>query len=143
MTETNRFDDIKKIICAGEKIPFQSLINKNRKKEIVYARQLIMYFSRILKVGSLSFIGNKFHKDHSTVLHAIKVIKNYIDTDREKRNRIELYFKKINDIERAEELKRQMLAMTKPLEREILRLEQRLINVQLLVKNLINEIKES
>ena len=56
---------------------------KTRKREVVQARQLAMYFSKNLTKYSLSYIGNQIgKKDHATVLYACKTITDLIETDR-------------------------------------------------------------
>ncbi len=60
--------------------PLESL--KSRKREIVVTRQVCMYVLNRETTYSLSEIGAKFNKDHSTVHHACKTISNLIDTDR-------------------------------------------------------------
>jgi len=50
---------------------------KTRLREIVYARQMGMYFARELTTNSLAEIGREFGgKDHATVLHGVKTINN-------------------------------------------------------------------
>ncbi len=42
-----------------------------------------MYFSKLYTNSSLAVIGNKCgNKDHATVLHACKTIRNLVDTDK-------------------------------------------------------------
>lgn len=55
---------------------------KSRKRELVFIRQLCMYFARKKTKASLSQVGTYMSRDHATVLHAIKTINNLIDTDR-------------------------------------------------------------
>jgi len=56
---------------------------KTRKREIVQARQIAMYFSKLLTGLSLAKIGKSIgNKDHATVLHACKTVNNLIDTDK-------------------------------------------------------------
>jgi chromosomal replication initiator protein len=50
----------------------------------VQARQLAMYFSKLYTKHSLASIGSKLgKKDHATVLHACKTVRNLYDTDRD------------------------------------------------------------
>ncbi len=57
--------------------------SKTRKREIVQARQLAMYFSKQLTKSSLAHIGKHCgNKDHATVLHACKTVNNLSDTDK-------------------------------------------------------------
>jgi chromosomal replication initiator protein len=57
--------------------------DKTRKKEIVLARQVAMYFAKELTNLSLKTIGYHFgNRDHSTVIHAIQMINDLIVSDR-------------------------------------------------------------
>lgn len=76
-------DYIQKAVSEYFDIPVDKMKSKSRKRETVQARQLAMYFSKQHTKSSLAVIGNKCgNKDHATVLHACKTIKNLIDTDK-------------------------------------------------------------
>ena len=141
MKDTSLFDKIIQIVCEGEEIPFESLVGKNRKMEVVYARQLVMYFAKTMSVGSLAFIGSKFYKDHATVLHSVKTIRNYIETDRQKREEIKEYSKKFDKVKKIIAIKDQIIKLITPIIDETSKLEQRLIFIQLTVDNLMKKIK--
>ncbi len=82
-------DYISKTICEYYKVDMDILQSKTRKREIVQARQIAMYFSKSLTNSSLSTIGAKIgKKDHATVLHACKTINNLMDTDKELKSQI-------------------------------------------------------
>jgi len=88
------YDHIISVICspAGQNVEEARLFTKTRDPEIIYAKQLCIYFAKELKLGSLRAIGNKFKmRQHGTVLHSIKTINNYIDTDPVKRSQIQKY----------------------------------------------------
>jgi chromosomal replication initiator protein len=83
-------DYIQKTVCDYFNMPSDSLQSKTRKREIVQARQIAMFFSKTLTKSSLASIGAQIgHKDHATVLHACKTVNNLIDTDKQFRNDIE------------------------------------------------------
>ncbi len=64
-------DDITKIVCEFLNVPENKVRDKTRKKEIVIARQLAMYFAKEYTKSSLKTIGLHFGgRDHSTVIHA-------------------------------------------------------------------------
>lgn len=76
-------DYITKSVCDYFNITSDLLSSKTRKREIVQARQIAMYFCKNLTKSSLSTIGSTIGgKDHATVLHAYKTISNLIETDR-------------------------------------------------------------
>ncbi len=76
-------DYIQQTICNCLDISQDKLRSKSRKRETVQARQLAMYFSKQYTNSSLSMIGSKCgNRDHATVLHACKTIRNLVDTDK-------------------------------------------------------------
>jgi len=83
-------DYIQKIVCEYFGLPSEVLQTKTRKREIVQARQIAMYFSKTLTKSSLSTIGSVIGgKDHATVLHACKTVNNLIETDKRFKNQVE------------------------------------------------------
>jgi len=75
-------DDISKAVCAYLNIAENKIREKNRKKEIVLARQLAMYLSKELTKSSLKTIGLHFGgRDHSTVIHACNSIEEMKNND--------------------------------------------------------------
>ncbi|MBV7441402.1 chromosomal replication initiator protein DnaA [Weeksellaceae bacterium TAE3-ERU29] len=74
---------IQNIVCDYFKIPLEKLQSKSRKGDIVQARHLAMYFARKYTNASLASIGSKIGKrDHATVLHSCKTVKNLSETDK-------------------------------------------------------------
>ena len=57
------------------------LLNKCRRKEVVYPRQIAMYLLAHYTVLTLKSIGVIFEKDHTTVIHSMEVVDNYIFCD--------------------------------------------------------------
>lgn len=83
-------DDISKAVCVYLNIPENKIREKTRKKEIVLARQLAMYFSKELTKSSLKTIGLHFGgRDHSTVIHACNSIEEMKDKDNSMKDLIE------------------------------------------------------
>lgn len=76
-------DYISKVVCDYFNMPVDSLQTKTRKREVVQARQLAMYFSKNMTKSSLASIGSQIgNKDHATVLHACKTVNNLKETDK-------------------------------------------------------------
>jgi chromosomal replication initiator protein len=76
-------DYITKVVCDYFNLTTDSLHFKTRKREIVQARQIAMYFSKNLTKSSLAAIGSQIGgKDHATVLHACRTVANLKDTDK-------------------------------------------------------------
>ena len=76
-------DYIQKVVCDYFKIPIEKVQSKTRKRDIVQARQLAMFFAKKYTNASLASIGTQIGKrDHATVLHACKTVKNLSETDK-------------------------------------------------------------
>ncbi len=89
-------DYIQKVVCDYFNLSPDSLQSKTRKREIVQARQIAMYFSKTLTKSSLASIGAQIGgKDHATVLHACKTVNNLMDTDKRFKGQIESIEKKL------------------------------------------------
>ncbi len=74
--------DVVKIVSDYYKTEEESIYEKTRKKEIVKARQVIMYLLREDFNVSYPLIGQKLGgKDHTTVIHSCLKIKNDLKND--------------------------------------------------------------
>lgn len=75
---------IQKVVCDYFDIPIDVMKSKTRKREIVQARQIAMYFSKKLTKSSLANIGDHCGgRDHATVLHACRTVNNLAETDKQ------------------------------------------------------------
>lgn len=75
-------DTIQKMVCEFFDLPYDRLLQKTRKREIVQARQITMYLSKIFTKNSLKTIGEHFGgRDHTTVIHSCQTVKDLMDTD--------------------------------------------------------------
>ena len=89
-------DYIQKVVCDYFDLPIELLKSKTRKREIVQARQISMYFAKKMTKSSLANIG--LHcggKDHATVLHACRTVNNLSETDKHFRKYLEDLEKKL------------------------------------------------
>jgi chromosomal replication initiator protein len=81
----NYVDNIIKEICKFYSLSYEDITSKSRKREIVKARFIAIYLIRTETDYVLSQIGKLFNRDHSTILHSIKIINNTLtlkyDTD--------------------------------------------------------------
>ena len=87
---------IQKVVCDYFDLPIEMLKSKTRKREVVQARQISMYFSKKMPKSSLANIGAHCGgKDHATVLHACRTVVNLSETDKQFRNYLEELEKKL------------------------------------------------
>jgi chromosomal replication initiator protein len=90
-------DYIQKVVCDYFDLPIELLKSKTRKREVVQARQIAMFFSKKMTKASLASIGAQCGgKDHATVLHACKTVNNLLDTDKRFRGYVADLEKKIS-----------------------------------------------
>ena len=89
-------DYIQKTVAEYFKVEVESLKDKIRKKEIVIARQVAMYFSKEYTDHSLKAIGYHFGgRDHSTVIHAVQSVNDMMDTNANFKSSVEELKKKL------------------------------------------------
>ena len=89
-------DYIQKVVCDYFSLPLEAINSKTRKREIVQARQLAMFFSKKHTKSSLATIGlHCGNKDHATVLHACRTVNNLVETDKRFRVYVEEIDKKL------------------------------------------------
>ena len=76
-------DQIQKVVSDYFQMDVNTLQSKTRKRHIVQARQIAMYFAKKYTKASLASIGSQIgRRDHATVLHACKTVNNLADTDK-------------------------------------------------------------
>ena len=81
---------IQKVVSDYFQMDVETLQSKTRKRHIVQARQLAMFFAKKYTKASLASIGSQIGKrDHATVLHACKTVDNLAETDKQFRKYIE------------------------------------------------------
>jgi chromosomal replication initiator protein len=87
---------IQKLVCDYFTIPVEMVKSKTRKREIVQARQISMYYAKDLTKSSLKTIGMHFGgRDHSTVIHACQTVNDLMETDKKFKADIEEIGKRI------------------------------------------------
>ncbi len=90
-------DYIQKVVSDYFEMDVATLQSKTRKRHIVQARQLAMFFAKKFTKASLASIGSQIGKrDHATVLHACKTVDNLAETDKQFRKYIDDLSKKFS-----------------------------------------------
>ena len=89
-------DYITQIVCQYFSVDENKVREKNRKKEVVLARQVAMFLSKKLTKSSLKTIGLHFGgRDHSTVIHAYNSIEQLLSDDNSTKDIVESLRNKI------------------------------------------------
>ncbi len=89
---------VQKTVCEYFGLKVQEIKAKKRTRDIAFPRQIAMYLSKALTDSSLSEIGKNFGgKDHSTVIHACKLIEERRKKDEDFDKKIDYLMKKIQN----------------------------------------------
>lgn len=89
---------IQEIVSEYFQLSIEELQSKTRKRHVVQARQLAMFFAKKYTKLSLANIGKSIGKrDHATVLHACKTVDNLKETDKQFRKFLSDLTTKINN----------------------------------------------
>ncbi|MEL6848504.1 MAG: chromosomal replication initiator protein DnaA, partial [Bacteroidota bacterium] len=76
-------ESIQQIVSEHLGVEIDLMKAKTRKRDIVQARQIAMFFAKELTRHSLKSIGLHFGgRDHSTVIHALQTVNDLITTDK-------------------------------------------------------------
>ncbi len=83
-------EDIIQKVCNHYKLDESAIHTKTRKREVVQVRQVAMYLANKYTNISSSKIGQLIgSKDHATVLHAFKTVKNLLEVDKTFKTEVE------------------------------------------------------
>lgn len=90
-------ENIQQLVCEHFDMPIDLVKSKTRKRNIVQARQISMYFAKSMTKSSLANIGKQFGgRDHSTVIHACQTVQDLMQTDQKFRSKVQELEKIIN-----------------------------------------------
>lgn len=73
-------DEVVNEVCLFFNLKVGKLFGPSREHEYVHARHIIWALWYMNLGFYLTTIGDKFNRDHSTILHGIKQMRNYIET---------------------------------------------------------------
>ena len=91
-------ENIQKVVCHYFNMEQALIQTTSRKREIVQVRQITMYLAKKYTPASFSHIGRIVGgKDHATVLHACKTVKDQIETNKKFRATVESIEGCLND----------------------------------------------
>ncbi len=76
------FELIVETVSAYFNIDSDSIYGKSRKREISDARQVVMYLAKEMTQLSSTNIGMRLSRDHATVLHSCRIVKERISIDK-------------------------------------------------------------
>lgn len=87
---------IREFISKQYNVNSGELQSRSRKKLLTFPRQVAMYLCRKHTENSLADIGKEFNRDHSTVVHSIKVVTGLKNRNTSVGEQVDLLSKKLN-----------------------------------------------
>jgi len=89
---------ISELVGGQFNVSVKEMQSKSRKKAVTTPRQIAMYLARKYTEDSLVDIGKVFNRDHSTVLHSIKVVSNKLIRDTSVNAQLEILSNKVKQL---------------------------------------------
>jgi chromosomal replication initiator protein len=89
--ETISVELIQRVVAERHGVSVNDILGKRRSQNIALARQVAMYLSRRLTGCSFPEIGSLFGgRDHSTVIHAVRVVEGKLTSNEKFKDQVEL-----------------------------------------------------
>lgn len=86
------------LVSSQFNVSIQDMQSRSRKRIITFPRQVAMYLARKYTDDSLAAIGKTLKRDHSTVLHSIKVVSNKLVKDASVSAQMDLLSNKVKQL---------------------------------------------
>jgi hypothetical protein len=72
---------IQATVAAYYGLPAEAMTSRQQYHRVSHPRQMAMFVASELTPHSIAEVGRRFNRDHTTVLHALKTVKQRIETD--------------------------------------------------------------
>lgn len=82
-------DEVQRLVCHHFQIRSTDLLSKDRSKTVAMARHVAMYLCKSSLQASYPEVGRAFGKDHTTVMSAVKKMKEMRERDAQLRSHLE------------------------------------------------------
>ena len=92
----SRVLQIKQAVASQWGITVKTMAKECRVESIVFPRQVAMYLTNRIVGLNQTHIGAIFHREHTTVSHAIKRVRNRMETDRTVEKRVRGIMKQLD-----------------------------------------------
>ncbi len=86
------------LVARQFQVTLDEMQSRSRKKTVAFPRQVAMFLSRKHTEETLADIGMVFNRDHSTVMHSIKVVSGLIRRDNSVSAQLELLSNKVRQL---------------------------------------------
>ncbi len=94
------FGRILELCCAEWQVSPAALASPTRQVTVAWPRHVIFFLAREMTRLSAKQIGSCFSRDHTTVLHSVRVVRDRMETEAELGARVKLLRQKLEEMER-------------------------------------------
>jgi chromosomal replication initiator protein len=91
-----RIQEVTAYVCG---VPLDSLLARDRRPNVVFARQVAMHLARELTGDTLPSIGRRFGRNHATVLHACRRVQEDLQADLNTQRVVNAIRRRLSDVE--------------------------------------------
>ena len=89
-------DEIQRTVCEYYRLDRNEMSSKRRARAVARPRQVAMYLAKVMTPRSYPEIGRKFGgRDHSTVIHAVKLVEHLRGEDSEMDNDVRMLLRQL------------------------------------------------
>ncbi|WP_414696330.1 chromosomal replication initiator protein DnaA [Parasphingorhabdus sp.] len=89
-------DEIQRTVCEYYRLDRNEMSSKRRARAVARPRQVAMYLAKVMTPRSYPEIGRKFGgRDHSTVIHAVKLVEQLRGEDTEMDNDVRMLLRQL------------------------------------------------
>jgi len=89
-------DEIQRTVCEYYRLERNEMSSKRRARAVARPRQVAMYLAKVMTPRSYPEIGRKFGgRDHSTVIHAVKLVEQLRGEDSEMENDVRMLLRQL------------------------------------------------
>jgi len=99
-TLRGRLATISSYVACNLLVSHEQLMSKSRDQRIAFCRQVAVYICRSISGASFPALGAHFHRNHSTIHHAFKLIDKRVRSDAAFRHEIEKLQRDLSHIKR-------------------------------------------
>jgi hypothetical protein len=82
LNSIERREALKKAVCSIYGVNEDELFSLNRRREIISARRMVLYFLRKHYGETYMGIAKMFNMNHATVIHHVTQMKNFLEFDK-------------------------------------------------------------
>ena len=70
--------EVQRVVSVYFNVPMKDLLSEKRARQISWPRQIAMWLCSEMTDASVTQVGRKFHRDHTTIMHGISKVRRQL-----------------------------------------------------------------